>query len=104
MSIASGWVRNCAGSAPAGFAGSAATAGGGGGASSFFPHAVRKVADAAILVIATNNFRCINALSCNGRVRGGGRYQKNGTGPWPGSHDSAGNEYVWGQPPFPGKR
>jgi len=53
MSILSGWVRNSLGSAPAGSAGlgASATGAGGGGGSSFFPQAVRKVADAAIQVI-----------------------------------------------------
>src|SRR4051812_39858839 len=71
MSMASGWVRNSFGSAPAGSAGFGASAmGAGAGASSFLPHPARKVVDAAILVIATKRCRCMVALSLDGRVRG----------------------------------
>src|SRR5688572_33022736 len=81
MSMASGWVMNCLGSAPVGSAGFASATGAGAGGSSFFPHPARNVVDAAILVIATKRCRCMVALSLDGRVRG--------------------RKIAWGQPPFP---
>src|SRR5688572_22707789 len=74
MSMASGWVMNCLGSAPVGSAGFASAMGAGAGGSSFFPHPARNVVDAAILVIATKKCRCMVALSLDGRVRGVGKY------------------------------
>src|SRR3982750_1852596 len=64
MSMSSGWVRNFAGSAPAGAAGFATSAtGGGGGGGSFLGAAPRKRVDVAILVAATRMCRCMFALS-----------------------------------------